>query len=113
MNTNFTGICLGFAGYIIFVLLDSIIKKYLVQDYPVLEINFFICLFSLIPISFALHFISGWKVLINNKVHIQLLRDHLFQRVNFSLIYGIQNHLKCGIGIHLEKKLKKMELEIH
>ena len=100
MNTNFTGICFGFAGYVIFVLLDSIIKKYLVQDYPVLEINFYICLFSLIPISFALHFISGWKVLINNKVHIQLLRGVLglicaaiiinsFKKHAFSEIYPI------------------------
>ena len=100
MNTNFTGISLGFAGYVIFVLLDSIIKKYLVQDYPVLEINFYICLFSLIPISFALHFISGWKVLINNKVHIQILRGVLglicaaiiinsFKKHAFSEIYPI------------------------
>ena len=72
MNNNFIGIFLGFAGYTIFVLLDSIIKKYLVQDYPVLEINFYICLFSLIPISFALQFVTGWQVLINSKVHIQL-----------------------------------------
>ena len=100
MNTNFAGIFLGFAGYTIFVLLDSIIKKYLVQDYPVLEINFYITLFSLIPISFALHFISGWKVLINNKVHIQLLRGFLglicaaiiinsFKEHAFSEIYPI------------------------
>ena len=100
MNTNYAGIFLGFAGYTIFVLLDSIIKKYLVQDYPVLEINFYITLFSLIPISFALHFISGWKVLINNKVHIQLLRGFLglicaaiiinsFKEHAFSEIYPI------------------------
>ena len=100
MNTNFTGIFLGFAGYTIFVLLDSIIKKYLVEDYPVLEINFYICLFSLIPISIALHFISGWKVLINDKVHIQLIRGVLglicaaiiinsFKEHAFSEIYPI------------------------
>lgn len=77
MNNNFIGIFLGFLGYTIFVFLDSIIKKYLVQDYPVLQINFYICLFSLIPISLALQFISGWGVLINNKVHIQLFRGVL------------------------------------
>ena len=77
MNNNFIGIFLGFAGYTIFVLLDSIIKKYLVEDYPVLEINFYICLFSLIPLSLALQFLSGWNVLINNKIHIQLLRGVL------------------------------------
>ena len=100
MNSNFAGIFFGFSGYTIFVLLDSIIKKNLVQDYPVLEINFYITLFSLIPISFALHFISGWKVLINNKVHIQLLRGFLglicaaiiinsFKEHAFSEIYPI------------------------
>ena len=71
---NFVGMFLGFSGYTLFVFLDSIIKKFLVQDYPVLEINFYICLFSLIPVSIALQFISGWYVLINNKVHIQLFR---------------------------------------
>ena len=91
---------MGFAGYIIFVFLDSIIKKYLIQDYPVLEINFYICLFSLIPISLALHFISGWKVLNNNKIHIQVLRGILglicaaiiinsFREHAFSEIYPI------------------------
>ena len=100
MNNNFIGIFLGFAGYIIFVFLDSIIKKYLVQDYPVLQINFYICLFSLIPISLALHFISGWKVLNNNKIHIQILRGILglvcaaiiinsFRKHAFSEIYPI------------------------
>ena len=49
MNEKFLGIFLGFAGYTIFVFLDSIIKKYLVHEYPVLEINFFICLFISSP----------------------------------------------------------------
>ena len=100
MNEKFLGIFLGFAGYTIFVFLDSIIKKYLVHDYPVLEINFFICLFSLIPISLALQFVSGWGVLINNKVHIQLFRGVLglvcaaiiinsFREHAFSEIYPI------------------------
>ena len=100
MKNNYIGIFLGFAGYIIFVFLDSIIKKYLIQDYPVLEINFYICLFSLIPISLALHFISGWKVLNNNKIHIQVLRGILglicaaiiinsFREHAFSEIYPI------------------------
>ena len=97
---KFLGIFLGFAGYTIFVFLDSIIKKYLVQHYPVLEINFYICLFSLMPISIALQFLSGWKVLINDKVHIQLLRGVLglicaaiiinsFKEHAFSEIYPI------------------------
>ena len=100
MKDKFLGIFLGFAGYTIFVFLDSIIKKYLVQNYPVLEINFYICLFSLIPISIALHFVTGWHVLINNKVHIQLFRGVLglicaaiiinsFKEHAFSEIYPI------------------------
>ncbi len=72
--SNFLGIFLGFSGYVIFVFLDSIIKKFLVLDYPVLQINFYISLFALFPVLLALQFISGWKVLINNKIHIQLLR---------------------------------------
>lgn len=97
---NFVGMFLGFSGYTLFVFLDSIIKKFLVQDYPVLEINFYICLFSLIPVSIALQFISGWYVLINNKVHIQLFRGVLgvicgaivinsFKEHAFSEIYPI------------------------
>ncbi len=100
MNNNFIGVFLGFSGYVIFVFLDSIIKKFLVNDYPVLEINFYITLFALIPIIIALQFISGWKVLINNKIHIQLLRGvsglicaaiiiNSFREHSFSEIYPI------------------------
>ena len=92
MNNNFLGIFLGFSGYTIFVLLDSIIKKYLVQHYPVLEINFYICLFSLIPILIALHFISGWNVLINNKVHIQLFRGVLGVICGAIIINSFKEH---------------------
>ena len=89
---KFLGIFLGFAGYTIFVFLDSIIKKYLIQHYPVLEINFYICLFSLIPISIALQFISGWHVLINNKVHIQLFRGFLGLICAAIIINSFKNH---------------------
>ena len=91
-NNNYIGIFLGFLGYVIFVFLDSIIKKYLVNNYPVIEINFFICLFSLIPISLALHFISGWKVLINNKIHIQLFRGVLGLVCAAIIINSFKNH---------------------
>ena len=76
-NNNFFALFAGFGGYTLFVLLDSIIKKYLVINYSVFQINFFICFFSFIPICFSLHFYSGWSVLINNKIHIQLLRGSL------------------------------------
>ena len=91
-NNNYIGIFLGFLGYVIFVFLDSIIKKYLVNYYPVIEINFFICIFSLIPIALALHFISGWKVLINNKIHIQLLRGILGLICAAIIINSFKNH---------------------
>ena len=54
IDNNYLGIFLGFLGYVVYVLIDSIIKKYLVIYYPIIQINFFICLFSLIPIGFAL-----------------------------------------------------------
>ena len=55
---------------------------------------------SLIPISIALHFVTGWHVLINDKVHIQLFRGVLglicaaiiinsFKEHAFSEIYPI------------------------
>ena len=91
-ENNYLGIFLGFAGYVIFVLLDSIIKKYLVDYYPVIQINFFISLFSLIPISLALYFISGWKVLINNKIHIQLFRGLLGLICAAIIINSFKNH---------------------
>ena len=75
--SNTFGIILGFTGYLTFVLLDSIIKKYLIFSYPIFEINFFISLFTLIPILLTLFFLNSWHVLINNKIHIQLLRGCL------------------------------------
>ena len=48
-NNNFFALFAGFGGYTLFVLLDSIIKKYLVTYYSVFQINFFICFFSLYP----------------------------------------------------------------
>jgi len=76
-NNNTFGLILGFSGYTIFVLLDSIIKLNLVNKYPVLEINFFICLFAFIPVLAALAIVGNWNTLINNKIHIQLLRGVL------------------------------------
>tara|TARA_B110000495_G_C23000414_1_gene590311 strand:- start:244 stop:1149 length:906 start_codon:yes stop_codon:yes gene_type:complete len=99
-NQNNLGIFLGFSGYLSFVLLDSIIKKYLVTTYSVFEINFFISLFTLIPIILTLFFLNSWHVLLNNKIHIQLLRGSLgmicgaliinsFKQHSFSEIYPI------------------------
>ena len=91
-ENNYLGIFLGFSGYVIYVLVDSIIKKYFVNYYPVIQINFFIYLFSFIPIIFSLHFISGWKVLINNKIHIQLLRGVLILICAAIIINSFKNH---------------------
>ena len=99
-DLNTLGIILGFLGYLTYVLLDSIIKKYLVFSYPVFEINFFISLFTLIPIILTIFFLKSWHILINNKIHIQLLRGCLgllcgaliinsFKYHTFSEIYPI------------------------
>jgi len=74
---NSSGLLLGISGYFLFVFLDTIIKKYLVQQYPIFEITFFICLFSFIPILITLTVVGNWNGLINNKIHIQLLRGIL------------------------------------
>ena len=76
-NNNSFGLLLGISGYSLFVFLDTIIKKYLVQQYPIFEITFFICLFSFIPILTTLIVVGNWNRLINNKIHIQLLRGIL------------------------------------
>ncbi len=100
IDQNSLGIFLGFSGYLIFVFLDTLIKKFLISSYPVFEINFFISLFTLIPIILTLFFLNSWHVLINNKIHIQLLRGCLgllcgaliinsFKKHSFSEIYPI------------------------
>ena len=91
-NHNKLGVLLGFSGYVIFVLLDSLIKKYLINSYPVFEINFFISLFTLIPISIALFFLSSWHVLINNKIHIQLFRGVLGFFCGALVIHSFKDH---------------------
>ena len=54
-----SGISIGFIGYTIFVVLDTIIKKYLVNEYSVFQINFYICLFSFIPTLLTLYFLNN------------------------------------------------------
>ena len=69
-----SGVSIGFLGYTLFVVLDTIIKKYLANDYSVFQINFFICLFSFIPTIITIHFLHAWKTLKNDLILIQLLR---------------------------------------
>ena len=76
-RSKFIGFVLGISGYSIFVFLDSLIKKYLVDFYPVFQINFLISFFTLVPIIIALVFLKSWNLILNNKVHIQLLRGML------------------------------------
>ena len=68
------GVSIGFLGYTLFVVLDTIIKKYLANDYSVFQINFYICLFSFIPTIITIHFLHAWKTLKNDLILIQLLR---------------------------------------
>ena len=91
-NNNVFGFVLGFSGYTIFVLLDSIIKLHLVNKYPVLEINFFICLFAFIPIIATLSTVGNWNTLINNKIHIQLLRGVLGVICGALIINSFKRH---------------------
>ena len=68
------GVSIGFLGYTLFVVLDTIIKKYLANDYSVFQINFYICLFSFFPTIITIHFLHAWKTLKNDLILIQLLR---------------------------------------
>ena len=91
-NINSLGIILGFTGYLSYVLLDSIIKKYLISSYSVFEINFFISIFTLIPISLSLFFFNSWHTLINNKIYIQLIRGGLGLICGALIINSFKNH---------------------
>jgi len=99
-SNNKIGIILGICGYFLFVLLDSFIKKFLINNYPIFQILFFITFFSLIPIIMALFYFKSWAVLINNKIYVMLLRGFLgiicgsliinsFNKHSFSEIYPI------------------------
>jgi len=68
------GVSIGFLGYTLFVVLDTIIKKYLANNYSVFQINFYICLFSFFPTIITIHFLHAWKTLKNDLILIQLLR---------------------------------------
>ena len=87
-----SGISIGFIGYTIFVILDTIIKKYLVNEYSVFQINFYICLFSFIPTLLTLYFLNKWSSLKNDIIHIQLLRG-LFGLISGALVvYSFREH---------------------
>ena len=68
------GVSIGFLGYTLFVVLDTIIKKYLANHYSVFQINFYICLFSFFPTIITIHFLHAWKTLKNDLILIQLIR---------------------------------------
>jgi len=91
-KNNTLGMILGFSGYTIFVFLDSLIKKYLINTYSVFEINFFISLFTLIPIIITLFFLKSWHVLINNKIHMQVFRGFLGFLCGVLIINSFKNH---------------------
>ena len=72
-SNNFLGLFLGLTGYIVVVLVDSIIKLNIVGKYPVIQINFFICIGAFIPIITCILILRQWSILVNNKIHLQLL----------------------------------------
>lgn len=92
IKQNNIGIFLGFSGYLSYVLLDSIIKKFLVSSYSTLEIYFFISIFTFIPILITLFFSKSWNVLINNKIHIQILRGALALIMGLLIINSFKKH---------------------
>ena len=92
INQNNLGIILGFTGYLLYVLLDSLIKKYLVSAYSIFEINFFISIFTFLPIILTLFFLKSWNVLLNNKIHIQLLRGLFAFIMGLLVINSFKKH---------------------
>ena len=72
-GNNFLGLLLGLTGYIVVVLVDSMIKLNIVGKYPVIQINFIICIGAFIPIIICIVILRQWSVLVNNKIHLQLL----------------------------------------
>ena len=91
-TNNANGIFLGISGYSIFVFLDSLIKKLLINYYPIFQINFLISFFTLLPIIFFLFYLNSWKFLINNKVHLMLLRGFLGLLCGALIINSFKNH---------------------
>ena len=87
-----SGVSVGFLGYTMFVVLDTIIKKYLVNDYSVLQINFYICLFSFIPTLITIQTLNKWKSLNNNIIFLQLFRG-IFGLISGALVVNsFKNH---------------------
>ena len=86
------GVSIGFLGYTLFVVLDTIIKKYLANDYSVFQINFFICLFSFIPTIITIHFLHAWKTLKNDLILIQLLRGIFGLISGAFVVNSFRNH---------------------
>ena len=87
-----SGVSIGFLGYTMFVILDTIIKKYLVNDYSVFQINFYICLFSFIPTLITVQILHKWKTLNNNIIFLQLFRG-IFGLISGALVVNsFKNH---------------------
>jgi S-adenosylmethionine uptake transporter len=72
-ENNFLGLSLGLTGYIVIVLVDSIIKLNIVGKYPVIQISFFLCIGAFIPNITSIVILRQWSVLINSKIYLQLL----------------------------------------
>lgn len=87
-----SGISIGFLGYTMFVVLDTIIKKYLANDYSVFQINFYICLFSFIPTILTIQTMHNWKSLKNKIITLQLFRGLLGLTSGALVVHSFREH---------------------
>ncbi len=100
-NKNYTGYFFGISGYIILVFVDSVIKKFLLNDYPLIKICFFISGFSFIPLFIVIIYNNQFRyVFFTSKIALLMIRGILnvtafllifqsFKKHSFGEIYPI------------------------
>ena len=91
-TNNFFGLLLGLTGYTLVVLVDSIIKLNVVGKYPIIQINFFLCIGAFLPIIASIIILRNWSILINNKIHLQLLHGILGLTHGALIINSFKKH---------------------
>ena len=91
-KNNFFGLLVGLSGYILVVLVDTIVKLNLVEKYPVIQISFLLCIGAFIPILITLIIFRNWSSLLNKKIHIQLLHGALGITHSALIINSLKKH---------------------